>query len=144
MNELLIVTLISNNTLKLVSACRHISKFTVPPFVVVGLLESVCEVAVSATATPSWFASNGQFMDGSILANNPIDYALTYLQGHHYLLRQHFPVSLIVSLGAGVYRSEKLLGIEPPSPSKCKESVHGIQNLSLIMKQSVRNTNTSV
>ena len=100
--------------------------------------ESVFNVALSATAIPSWFSSNAHFVDGSVLANNPTDYALSYLQCHYYLSRQQFPVSLVVSLGGGVYNSAKFRGIKPPSPSKYNKDVERIQNMAIIMKQSVR------
>lgn len=105
--------------------------------VVISYIESVFKVALSATATPSWFSSNANFFDGSIIANNPTDYALSYLQCHYYLLRQQFPVSLVVSLGAGIYNNNKVRGMKPPSPTKYKEKVDTMQKLTVIMKKSV-------
>ena len=105
-------------------------------------LESVLKVASYVTATPRLFIECDNYVDASVVANNPCDYALTFLQHHSFLRQEQFPISLIVSIGTGVYTPDKLRGIDPPSPltgihKRPKESLQRIRNMSILMRNSV-------
>lgn len=104
--------------------------------------ESVLKVASYVTATPRLFIECDNYVDASVVANNPSDYALTFLQHHSFLRQEQFPISLIVSIGTGVYTPDKLRGIDPPSPltgihKRPKESLQRIRNMSILMRNSL-------
>lgn len=64
--------------------------------------ELVWEVARYTSAAPFYFTSKNNYVDGGLLANNPSEYALTAIQDHIRKRGLSTPVSLLVSVGAGI------------------------------------------
>ena len=64
--------------------------------------ELVWKVARYTSAAPFYFTSKSNYVDGGLLANNPSEYALTVIQDHIREQSLRTPVSLVVSVGAGV------------------------------------------
>ena len=93
-------------------------------------------------ATPTVYDEVDNFVDGSIMSNNPLDYALTRLQQHFFLRQEQLAVSMVISVGTGIYNGDKK-EVDPmiQSPRRLKtiskESWHRMCNLSLLMKESV-------
>lgn len=48
------------------------------------------------------------YVDGGVLANNPCDYGLTAIRDFHREKRVKLPISMVVSIGTGVYPPEEI------------------------------------
>ena len=59
-----------------------------------------------------FFTEFEDYVDGGVLANNPCDYGLTAIQNFHRELHVNLPISMVVSIGTGVYPPEQLGSID--------------------------------
>ena len=78
-------------------------------------------------------------MSASLIANNPTDYVLTRLQQFYYQRREQCPVSLVVSIGTGVYAHNKM-GAFPRISSlkfRSRSAYHRLQNFIVLLRNSV-------
>ena len=104
--------------------------------------ESVFQVAQYITSTPTLYTDCNNYIDACVIANNPCDYALTRLQQYYFMRREQQPVSLVVSVGTGIYSHAKM-GDLPRimSPGKqrtrSREAWHRLENFIILMKNSV-------
>ena len=55
-----------------------------------------------------FFKEFENYVDGGVLANNPCDYGLTAIQNYHRERGLDLPISLVVSVGTGIYPAEEL------------------------------------
>lgn len=58
------------------------------------------------------FAECNDYVDGGVLANNPTEQALIAIQNFHWQKGERLPVSVVVSVGSGVYPTEKLGSVD--------------------------------
>ena len=75
-------------------------------------LEPVWKVARYTSAAPMFFTEFENYVDGGVLANNPCEYALTAIQKFYREQKMRPQVSLLVSVGSGVYPALKLGNID--------------------------------
>ena len=68
----------------------------------------VWKVARYTTAAPMFFKECDNYVDGGVLANNPCDYGMTAIQNFYRHQEQKIPITVVVSVGTGVYPAEKL------------------------------------
>ena len=66
------------------------------------------KVARYTSASPIFFGEFENYVDGGVLANNPCDCGLTTIQNFYRLQGERLLISIVVSVGTGVYPSEKL------------------------------------
>ena len=66
------------------------------------------KVARYTSASPIFFGEFENYVDGGVLANNPCDCGLTAIQNFYRLQGERLLISIVVSVGTGVYPSEKL------------------------------------
>lgn len=66
------------------------------------------KVARYTSAAPIFFTEFEGYVDGGVLANNPCDYGLTAIQNFHRERQVNLPISMVVSVGTGVYPPEEL------------------------------------
>jgi len=59
-----------------------------------------------------FFSEFENYVDGGVLANNPSEVGITEIQNFHWQKGQKLPISLVVSVGTGVYPVEKLGSID--------------------------------
>ena len=71
-------------------------------------IEPIWKVARYTSAAPLFFTSFENYVDGGVLANNPCDYGLTAIQNFYQKQKRKLPISLVVSLGSGIYPMEDL------------------------------------
>ena len=72
------------------------------------MTELVWKVARYTSAAPLVFSELDNYVDGGVIANNPSEYGLMEIQNFHLQKGQKLPISLIVSVGSGVYPKERL------------------------------------
>ena len=85
------------------------------------MLEKLWEVARCTSAAPSFFkpmninikGQTVQFVDGGVRANNPSEDSLSIIQG--YLDDREMKVSMVISVGCGVYPDRTLGDIDAGS-----------------------------
>lgn len=70
--------------------------------------ELVWKVGRYTSASPIFFGEFENYVDGGVLANNPCDCGLTAIQNFYRLLGDRLLISIVVSVGTGVYPAEKL------------------------------------
>ena len=75
-------------------------------------IEYVWKVARYTSAAPVFFSECDNYVDGGVLANNPCQYGLAEIQNFHLHRGQKLPISLVVSVGTGIYPQEKLGSID--------------------------------
>jgi calcium-independent phospholipase A2 len=99
----------------------------------------VIDVARYTMMTPTVFSADGGYIDSCVMANNPCDYMMTRLQLHYFLRKEQCPVSMVVSVGTGMYtlRNVSDLPKDLLPKSKTKQSLHHLQNLLILMKNSM-------
>ena len=68
----------------------------------------VWKVARYTTAAPMFFKECDNYVDGGVLANNPCDYGMTAIQNFYRHQGQKLLITVVVSVGTGVYPAEKL------------------------------------
>ena len=73
-------------------------------------VEKVWRVARYTSAAPLYFTAKDGYLDGGLLSDNPAEDALTTIQQFYRKRGLQLPVSLVVSVGAGV---------NPVEPRKC-------------------------
>ena len=71
-------------------------------------LELVWKVARYTSAAPLVFNELDNYVDGGVIANNPSESGLMEIQNFHLQQGQKLPISLIVSVGSGVYPKQSL------------------------------------
>lgn len=59
-----------------------------------------------------FFSEFENYVDGGVLANNPSEVGITEIQNFHWQKGQKLPISLVVSVGTGVYPVEKLGSVD--------------------------------
>ena len=64
------------------------------------------------SAGPMYFEECDSYVDGGILANNPCMEGLTRIQDYYRQLNQKLPISLVVSVGCGVYPPSNIGSID--------------------------------
>ncbi len=84
---------------------------SIPPFSVHP--EYVWKVARCTSAAPVFFNECDNYVDGGVLANNPCQYGLDAIQNFYLHQGLKLPISVVVSVGTGVYPPEKLGRIDP-------------------------------
>lgn len=72
----------------------------------------VWKVARSTSAGPILFSEFNNYVDGGVLCNNPTDQGVTAIQNYHWEKGEKLPISLVVSIGSGVYPKEKLGNVD--------------------------------
>ena len=92
-------------------------------------VELIWKVARYTSAAPMFFSECDNYVDGGILANNPCLYALTEIQNFHLRKQQRLPISLVVSIGTGVYPKEVLGNIDPHEYLLGRRGFHVLQSL---------------
>ena len=55
-----------------------------------------------------FFSEVDDYVDGGVIANNPAEYGLTAIQNFYRMQGQKLPIAMVVSVGSGVYRAEKM------------------------------------
>ena len=70
--------------------------------------ELVWKVARYTSASPIFFGEFENYVDGGVLANNPCDCGLTAIQNFYHLQGERLLISIVVSVGTGVYPAKKL------------------------------------
>ena len=70
--------------------------------------ELVWKVARYTSAAPMYFTECENYVDGGVLANNPSEYGLTAIQNYHRQHQKRFSMSVMVSIGSGIYPAKKL------------------------------------
>ena len=75
--------------------------------------EFVWKVARYTSASPIFFGEFENYVDGGVLANNPCDCGLTAIQNFYQLQGERLLISMVVSIGTGVFPSKKLGKIDP-------------------------------
>ena len=101
--------------------------------------ESVLSVAHYVSISPICINNNTDYVSASLIANNPTDYVLTRLQQFYYQRREQCPVSLVVSIGTGVYAHNKM-GAFPRISSlkfRSRSAYHRLQNFIVLLRNSV-------
>ena len=68
----------------------------------------VWKVARYTSAAPIFFTEFEGYVDGGVLANNPCDYGLTAIQNFHRERHVNLTISMVVSVGTGIYPPEEL------------------------------------
>ena len=68
----------------------------------------VWKVARYTSAAPIFFTEFEGYVDGGVLANNPCDCGLTAIQNFHRERQVNLPISMVVSVGTGIYPPEEL------------------------------------
>ena len=76
------------------------------------ILVEVWKVARSTCAGPMLFSEFNNYVDGGVLCNNPTDQGVTAIQNYHWEKGEKLPISLVVSVGSGVYPEEKLGSVD--------------------------------
>ncbi len=76
------------------------------------LSELVWKVARSTCAGPMIFSEFNNYVDGGVLCNNPTEQGVTTIQNYHWEKREKLPISLVVSVGSGMYPVEKLGSVD--------------------------------
>ena len=66
------------------------------------------KVARYTSASPIFFGEFENYVDGGVLANNPCDSGLTAIQNFYRLQGERLLISIVVSVGTGVYPAEEL------------------------------------
>eukprot|EP00731_Ephydatia_muelleri_P031662 Em0023g169a len=74
--------------------------------------QPVWKVARYTSAAPLYFTEFDNYVDGGVLANNPCEYALTAIQNFYREQKMRPQISLLVSVGSGVYPALKLGNID--------------------------------
>ena len=70
--------------------------------------ELVWKVARYTSASPLFFGEFENYVDGGVLANNPCDCGLTAIQNFYRLQGDQLRISIVVSIGTGVYPAQEL------------------------------------
>ena len=70
------------------------------------------KAARATSAAPVYFTEFEDYVDGSVLVNNPTLSALVKLEEEFENHGEKLPISIIVSLGTGMYPEEKLGSID--------------------------------
>ena len=66
-------------------------------------VELVRKVARYTSAAPIYFPEVDNYVDGGILANNPSSFGLAAIQSYYRAKKQKLPISLVVSIGTGIF-----------------------------------------
>ncbi len=74
--------------------------------------ELVWKVARSTCAGPMLFSEFNNYVDGGVLCNNPTEKGVTAIQNYHSEKGERLPISLVVSVGSGMYPEEKLGNVD--------------------------------
>ena len=69
-------------------------------------------MARSTCAGPILFSEFNNYVDGGVLCNNPTQMGVTKIQDYRWNKGEKLPISLVVSLGCGIYPDEKLGNVE--------------------------------
>ena len=100
-----------------------------------------------ASAHPMVFSEFENYVDGGVLANNPSEVGLTEIQDFHLQRGEKLPISLVVSVGTGVYPVEKLGSIDARQYMymgkhwlKFKDSFNRLGNLIQLLSNAVSTT----
>ena len=64
--------------------------------------EKAWKVGRYTSAAPFYFTEVDDYIDGGLLANNPCEDALTVIQEFYHSKGLKLPISLVVSIGAGI------------------------------------------
>ena len=74
------------------------------------MIELVWKVARYTSAAPLVFSELDNYVDGGLMANNPSEYGLMEIRNFHLQQnpKQKLPISLVVSVGSGVYPKMEL------------------------------------
>ncbi len=59
-----------------------------------------------------FFTEYEGYVDGGVLANNPCDYGLTAIRNFHREKKVRLPISMVVSIGTGIYPPEEIGNID--------------------------------
>ena len=93
-----------------------------------------------------FFSEFENYVDGGVLANNPSEVGLTEIQDFHLQRGEKLPISLVVSVGTGVYPVEKLGSIDAHQYLcmgkhwlKFKDSFNRLGNLMQLLSNAVSN-----
>ena len=99
----------------------------------------VWKVARSTCAGPMLFSEFNNYVDGGVLCNNPTERGVTTIQNYHWERGEKLPISLIVSVGSGVYPEEKLGNVDAQdlSLSKMGSLMDRLTNLLDLFKDAV-------
>lgn len=95
------------------------------------LIELVWKVARSTCAGPMLFSEFNNYVDGGVLCNNPTEHGVTTIQNYHWEKDEKLPISLVVSVGSGMYPEEKLgnLDVQDISLANLSHLKHRVINL---------------
>ncbi|XP_019856199.1 PREDICTED: uncharacterized protein LOC109584779 isoform X3 [Amphimedon queenslandica] len=106
--------------------------------------ESVLTVAHYVSISPISIANNTDYVSASLIANNPTDYALTRLQQFYYQRHEQCLVSVVVSLGTGIYVHSKMGSFPRISSLKfrSRRAYHRLQNFVLLLRNSLIQSDT--
>ena len=93
-----------------------------------------------------FFSEFENYVDGGVLANNPSEVGLTEIQDFHLQRGEKLPISLVVSVGTGVYPEENLGSIDARQYLcmgkhwlKFKDSLNRLGNLIQLLSNAVSN-----
>ncbi|XP_019856198.1 PREDICTED: 85/88 kDa calcium-independent phospholipase A2-like isoform X2 [Amphimedon queenslandica] len=106
--------------------------------------ESVLTVAHYVSISPISVTNNTDYVSASLIANNPTDYALTRLQQFYYQRHEQCLVSVVVSLGTGIYVHSKMGSFPRISSLKfrSRRAYHRLQNFVLLLRNSLIQSDT--
>ena len=109
--------------------------------------ELIWKVARYTSAAPMFFSEFENYVDGGVLANNPSEVGLTEIQDFHLQRGEKLPISLVVSVGTGVYPVENLGSIDARQYMymgkhwlKFKNSFNRLGNLIQLLSNAVSTT----
>lgn len=111
----------------------------IPFLLYLTITESVLTVANYVSISPISINNNTDYVSASLIANNPMDYALTRLQQFYYQRHEQCLVSVVVSLGTGIYVHSKMGSFPRISSLKfrSRRAYHRLQNFVLLLRNSV-------
>ena len=72
------------------------------------ITEPVWKVGRYTSAAPLYFTEFEGYVDGGVLANNPCEAGLTKIQDSYRKRGKKLPISLVASIGGGIYPKSKL------------------------------------
>lgn len=70
------------------------------------------KVARYTSAGPVYFTEKDNYVDGGILAQNPSSVGLTAIQKHYRDRGMKLPISLVVSIGSGLYPNKDIGNVD--------------------------------
>lgn len=75
-------------------------------------IEIVWKVARSTCAGPVLFSEFSNYVDGGVLCNNPTEQGVAAIKNYHMEKGEKLPISLVVSIGSGVYPEKKIGSVD--------------------------------